>query len=176
MSNSTLGTFRGIHPWSYYLHFHCSTCHHKLVLSLRWLGWRQKWCLHSWFRHHLVSLNINEMFNLEIKLSLAPVGKDLNFIEAVKIFIILQWGAMSPRWQYWSRIKSLTSLSEPNFFSGNQNNLAFHPGPVLPSGDDGSPLSHARLKIKWMGDTKNWSPMQNKNGVLIPIYFNLFRL
>ena len=33
-------------------------------------------------------------------------------------FLAVQWGAICPRWQYWSQIKSLTGSSEPNFFLG----------------------------------------------------------
>ena len=38
-----------------------------------------------------------------------------------------QWGAISPRWQYWSQIKSWTVLAESNFFGriSKQSSLSF---------------------------------------------------
>ena len=51
-------------------------------------------------------------------------------------------GAISPRWQYWSRIKSLTGFVRAKFFSCYTKlfNLAYHQGPVSPPGGDGSPF------------------------------------
>ena len=52
----------------------------------------------------------------------------------------MQWGAISSRWQYWSRIKSKTIFDQEKSFPIGQNNLTYHPGPVVPPGGDGSPL------------------------------------
>ena len=46
-----------------------------------------------------------------------------------------------PRCLYWSRIKVISSRIEKINFFKNQNNLAFHPGPVQPPSGEGSPLA-----------------------------------
>ena len=49
-------------------------------------------------------------------------------------------GAISFRWQHWSRIKSYIIFDQEKSFQIDQNNLAYHPGPVSPPGGDGSSL------------------------------------
>ena len=59
----------------------------------------------------------------------------------------------SARCLYWSRIKVISFRIEKINFFKNQNNLAFHPGPVQPPSGEGSPYDRTSA---YCPSKKNW--------------------
>ena len=57
---------------------------------------------------------------------------------------VFQWVA---KWQYWSRIND-TSFSFEIKSNAKQKQTAFHQGPVLPPGGEGSPLDWKRSRFR----------------------------
>ena len=57
----------------------------------------------------------------------------------------IQWGAISTRWQYWSRIKSWTVFVQDKFFLSISKQSRLSSGPVSPPGGDDTPLINSIL-------------------------------